>query len=1237
MNPYDLQVLSNHFTQLVKELRDYSPQETISKLASLLVRQEYHPNTPRLETLIHLAVIHCEGKNHPKRKDLVRWLNEYLGGRFALIEDPVEDVFVSNICLKSGNARLFEGVWESSDFYTQQLLDLTTALPKDTRTQAYWASIEALLRLSESIAERVNVERYTLSTGHPKGEIDLPSEKQLNWQKSWVIFEKHDLDRLGISLTDLSPFIIEFQQRRQIIMQSIGFTDLERYPIITDKNKLIVALPSSISLSIRRFIIEWFSNTGQLASLNKNLSKLEVGQVLFEALPRFDAEPYHPEKGQIPHSSYFLSTMATFDTGKYAHILVIPDTLDEQAEFTGYREASDTFRKTIEDHTVKISEEYSKKENYTGGISLLILGGIGQGKWIGLEKVPIENHWHLVAISLADFIHLSWEEDISLLEIWKIEEQKQYLEKHGIEFSNINGIINLYGYWKESRNSLCPDEYPFMSTSGELGLMTDFVTKIRKELRVGYDEHSVAFDEGTFYRMRRESLNGLFKENKMLPAYVSHEFIQTQKLYGVVETNRPWWILIEQSDIPAQYKSLTYKIWEAVFRWMTKAAPIIDHAIQNKSTTPIKIIILLKDVTQWGEINREILLEEPQKAPLLSVESNTITLCVEKRFIRNFFQPENEAEKNLILSILMGVQKSEGKKIDIEALIKVIFPDNDARFLHMFEAKSYSDHIKGMELEKYRFIKKEDESNSRLGLSWLVKEPMQNGETIVGVEQCVSFLNSLPVPVWHRMKERLKEIDFYSLSMKALDNIIALDIDQINWKRTSKANLALYNDKQDVIQAAWERDSQRNAASLASRLLIEMAICTSPHGRGRSISQSDFDSLLADAILIAHIGQYSDAIKDGYMAAQVQIMPSGNIHIQTEFYDQVVIPRSEHYFSGQFKQSATYYEQYYAQKQQAKKTCEELLGVQFTDAFTAEFGFDMNSISKFITSIEDYGLKLNQPYFQISRNDLVQLISSEQNIDEAEISAILEAFSLPIRVSWQENPEGYKGKDWWPWKFRRRLSLISRPIITLKGSQTVNLLIAPGFVWHGIRYIISGSHEGAFPNDFFISKEMKAWVGKANNERGHEFNEEVSNRLQQLGLCIELEATIQKITGKPQSKDLGDIDVLAWDKKKSKIYILECKNLHFAKTLGEIAEQLNRFRGVIDKKGKPDELAKHLRRVQWAESNTETLSKYTGLPFERSSIEHFIVFSNQVPMKYFDNLPIEKDRILEISQLGQIF
>jgi len=98
-------------------------------------------------------------------------------------------------------------------------------------------------------------------------------------------------------------------------------------------------------------------------------------------------------------------------------------------------------------------------------------------------------------------------------------------------------------------------------------------------------------------------------------------------------------------------------------------------------------------------------------------------------------------------------------------------------------------------------------------------------------------------------------------------------------------------------------------------------------------------------------------------------------------------------------------------------------------------------------------------------------------------------------------------------------------------------------------------------------------------------------------------------------RNYGDVDVLAWDPQSQRVLVMECKDLQFRKTYGEIAEQLMDFAGEVDEDGRRDLLRKHLDRVELLKAHTPTVARYLGLGSD-CSIESHLVFKNPVPMQF---------------------
>jgi hypothetical protein len=118
-----------------------------------------------------------------------------------------------------------------------------------------------------------------------------------------------------------------------------------------------------------------------------------------------------------------------------------------------------------------------------------------------------------------------------------------------------------------------------------------------------------------------------------------------------------------------------------------------------------------------------------------------------------------------------------------------------------------------------------------------------------------------------------------------------------------------------------------------------------------------------------------------------------------------------------------------------------------------------------------------------------------------------------------------------------------------------------------------------------------------------------------LGWQTDIEIKITKLLRKGFDRDYGDVDVLAWNRDTGRVLIIECKDVQYRKSFGEIAEQLSDFRGEIGRDGKPDLLLKHLNRVALILEHRPELAAYVKLSGAAIPESH-LVFRNPVPMQF---------------------
>ncbi|HEX8451000.1 MAG TPA: hypothetical protein VF647_02825 [Longimicrobium sp.] len=196
------------YSKLKKQLRHFDLQTTLAALSGLLTVPEYHASTLRIEMLLHLTLLHCRGARRPDQGRLAYWLEDLLARQpIRRAEDPVEDVFVSNVIGPGGNYRIFEGTWEVNDYYLQQVLDCATRTQWGTPHRMLRRSAVALLTLSDAAASRAHLERWARTSQPTPRDRFLGNRVDVAEISSRVTFTYKECEKLGVSPEALAPFL----------------------------------------------------------------------------------------------------------------------------------------------------------------------------------------------------------------------------------------------------------------------------------------------------------------------------------------------------------------------------------------------------------------------------------------------------------------------------------------------------------------------------------------------------------------------------------------------------------------------------------------------------------------------------------------------------------------------------------------------------------------------------------------------------------------------------------------------------------------------------------------------------------------------------------------------------------------------------------------------------------------------------------------------------------------------
>ena len=1204
---------------LLEQLRAFDPLKVATAYAALLTVPDLQSNCLRLEALVQLGLAVGAGARKPQPKHLIRWFADLGKGRCGAFEDPAEDVFVGLVATPRGNFRILEGIWESGAFYLQRVIDVVEGMPVGGELGALRESVYALLALSEAVCARALLSRHEL--GHPTPRQSLPVRfaNSIDGLRRRVRFSPADLDQLGIPADALRAFTVDPSHRARLLNGSIGHTLLERYPLVWNGGAYHFLLPTATSAAIRRCVVERVSDLGVGEGFLRAVA--DEYSYLIRNTPLLGESSHAPVQFQWVARRPVASVTTTVDEGRYLNFVFFGDTLDRFSEtgLTNPNPDAEELGNVVGKFIDTSQEKASQEPDFRDGLTIAVGCGIGRAMTISFERIE-RARWRVQFLSAADLITLSWVPEMSPLFLWQLREAQERLAALSVELQNANGLLNLVAWVRSQYGHLVPHAVlPLGFADGNrpklIVIEQNALRMLRHEAVTSWDAQVVQNTQGEWVKVRKQKLSP-FKEDLAKLLYASEDPTKSRWPLGVYVTDtRPWWSELEVVEGTDGY--MISQRCQMATMWLSRAAPVLEGVLRKLPAGPL--LWRLKFEGAIGDIdgNIESIGYEEAKAEIaVSVggDRRTVVMIASPRFEPANFNTSNVAERALVARAIDGFAELAGKVLPPDrhaAILGAIVPDDRARQTHMFRARNFLDRVR-RSLPPPVLIDPIDAATPMLGLGWRIRD-RELGVDITGKDDCVGFLNAAVASLEDDLCEDLRQFDREALIASALRNHESAAVDQENWMRTSSAVLSLHDDKQSVADVIALHEYRVNAVLLTTRLLVECGLCECPLEGGLNPGRLDLTRLMAKAASLPAYGGWSDAIRWDAMEPVLKIMPLGDIHAKAADFGEIVASFGRTQTDLRVSDAVENYPRNLDERRVGKSS-ETALDAAFLAAWHEEFGASVDDVRRFIDAIERKGAATNQAVLRVPGSELSSLKLGGELLAPEPTAAIVEALLLKSRPRWRDIPPGYDEKDQQPWRFRRRLSVLRKPLIQIDDDPDPIILIAPGLLRTGLVYMLQGFLRGDFPA-WQLKRLMRSWSGAASNRRGKEFNAGVATRLGELGWQVEPEVAVTKLLGKGFDRNYGDVDVLAWRPDAGRVLIVECKDVQFRKTDGEIAEQLADFRGEADASGRPDYLLRHLNRVDVISGHVPEVKRYLKLG-GATKLESYLVFKHPVPMKF---------------------
>jgi hypothetical protein len=652
--------------------------------------------------------------------------------------------------------------------------------------------------------------------------------------------------------------------------------------------------------------------------------------------------------------------------------------------------------------------------------------------------------------------------------------------------------------------------------------------------------------------------------------------------------------------------------------WLSRLAPVLDGALATLPPGPLLLHTTFKgDIAALAAMGESLSLEEAKAEIFVSVsrETKTVSLVASERFQAAHYNERNVAERALVCCAVDGfVELASASLTEDEknTLIGRIVLNDQARQTHKFLLRSFRDYVQDAISSSPTMLVGMDGATSMLGLGWRIRDRKLGGD-INGKVECINYLNKLVRLLEDDLCIDLRRFNREATVGLALRAHESAALSKNQWERTASALLGLRDDQAAATAEIAKHGFQLNAVFLATRLLIEVALCECPLEGGLEIGELDLTRLMSRAVAIPMYGGWSDAIRWDAMEPTLKLRPLGDVHAAIGDLETLMESYAR---AGSDLRLAEAVENYglHLQEPPINPTVEGVLEADFLMAWADEFGASFDDLRCFVDCIEDMGINANEAVLKVPKSHLSALSHDTKELGPDVTDPLVEALILRPRPNWRDVPPGYDDRDRHPWRFRRRLSVTRKPLIQIDDKDDPTILIAPGMLRDSVGFMLSGYHRGDFPR-WQLKPQMRQWTGRSSDRRGKEFNREVAARLEALGWMVDTEVAMTKLLGMGFDRNYGDVDVLAWRPESSRILIVECKDVQYRKTYGEIGEQLADFRGELRSDGKPDYLLRHLNRYDLASKHANKVKAYVQAMGE-VQLESHLVFKYPVPMKF---------------------
>lgn len=655
-------------------------------------------------------------------------------------------------------------------------------------------------------------------------------------------------------------------------------------------------------------------------------------------------------------------------------------------------------------------------------------------------------------------------------------QQQDMLEKQGFTFTNPNGPLNLFGFWKGTKGNLIPEHEWEITPPCHILIDIGEILLPRREGIRRQDQRALPRPEGGFRIVQRKD----WGRDGRSPIYANVGNLTEARLTGAISVaGRTWWI--ETTAREGEPRSWRHQIWNAVTEWLAEIAPTLIR--EQPTIFPLgayRVRIELPDDAQFhaGAVDGH----RPDSVPLpetVAFKPDTGaarcgSVLVSVDWPDYLGSAKNIAEVELVAAVLeafVDKSKSGTTRARVVEMVNAAIGTPDWRWLHAQEPVMPLQRLAAEGLiDDFRDIAFSAHALAKCGSAWAFRDRTKGSE-VDAEASCLEFLKEYRDHMLASIIFDVRRFDRRTLVEAAGRRYQAARHEQSRWRGTIRALRSIRGANAD--EDAFARQNEINGVQRAAKGICEIAACEAAQDGGLIPSRIEVDELFARTLLLMGNGQLFAAIRGGLIPPKLRVSPAGDVLCEREVFAKLLVPGATWVHTRALNAAD---KRYGRRKDPEEESPPERLAwsAELRAAVEDEYQTSAEAFVDLQFALLQAAERRGQGVFVARHSELIDELRRNDAYPQGDASRLLRRLTLRCRGSWDADlAEADRNLS----KFDRRYSLINRPLLAIDRDEDPTVLVVPAFVSDAIMYAISGLHEGDLQGTYWDSPVARSHAG----------------------------------------------------------------------------------------------------------------------------------------------------------------